>query len=300
VPVGLVIASVLGMAAFVLHQNAMVDVDLSALRGEFLGLAFLVTLGATAAAGSAWRFLLVSDNARVQLPEVLRIWWLATPSKYGIGAIGHYAGRLYLAEKAGIPRSIVVRSFAQEAVLIVGSGVAVVFGLAPTEIERVSSVDPQLVAFGPFLSVGIIATLPAALAVIGSTSRRSWRDWPGVCGSLYPSVAAAGLVVLNWCLLGGTAFVLLNSFRPTNPALYPACIASVTLGILSGMIGVTPVGLGVRELVLTLALSQFAPVAEATAVVILHRLCTFVVDLSCAGGALVLWRQSPAFRDDRQ
>jgi uncharacterized membrane protein YbhN (UPF0104 family) len=295
-PIGLAIASIVGLVEFVLRQNTRLVVPLSTLRGEFLALALLITIAASAAAGVVWGFLLVSRGARVRIPVALQIWWLATPSKYGIGVIGHYAGRIYLADKAGIPRSIALGSFAQEAILIIGSGIALIAALASAEPAYASRIDPRIVTVGPVLAIVLVVVLLAVLAVIGSNSRLYSPDWQKVRASLPVLLIAFGLMGLNWCLLGGTAYVLLNAFRLTDLALFPACVVSVTLGILIGMIGVTPMGLGVRELVLTLTLSQFAPVAEATAVVILHRLCTFIVELLCAGVAFIFWTRQSAFR----
>ncbi len=71
----------------------------------------------------------------------------------------------------------------------------------------------------------------------------------------------------------------------------PLLIGAEALGVLAGLIGITPAGIGVREAVIAGALRDRFGFADAFALAIIARAWDFVVELVWIGIALVLRRQ---------
>ena len=72
----------------------------------------------------------------------------------------------------------------------------------------------------------------------------------------------------------------------------PLLIGAEALGVLAGLIGITPAGLGVREAVIAGALRDRYGFADAFALAVIARAFDFVIELIWIGIALVLRRQS--------
>ena len=74
----------------------------------------------------------------------------------------------------------------------------------------------------------------------------------------------------------------------------PLLIGAEALGVLAGLVGITPAGIGVREAVIAGALRDRFGFADAFALAVIARAWDFVVELIWIGIAFVLRRNARA------
>jgi uncharacterized membrane protein YbhN (UPF0104 family) len=266
-------------------QFAGIQASISTLRYEFVIAGFLTLATSAIGGGIYWQCLLRSCGSSLGTFAAVRIWCLSTTSKYGLGIVWQYAGRMYLAERAGVGRRVVMASVALELGLITLSGVVLAGTLGSPEFDQVS---PRRLL--PSLTLWLAAALVVALLLVGRPLLRrllgeSWAT--NRAGFLWLAVAT-GIVVVNWLLLGVAACFLALAVAPLPVTAYVPVVVSVTLAVLAGLIAVTPLGVGVRDVTLILLLGQILPLPEATLVSLLHRLLGVVAEFACAGAALVV------------
>ena len=99
--------------------------------------------------------------------------------------------------------------------------------------------------------------------------------------------------ILLWCCQGFAFFLFVRSLAPvpwTDAGVLTACYAFAWIvGFLSFL---TPGGLGVREGLLSLLLSSYMPISQATLVALLCRVWILSAELVLAGAAFYLRKKS--------
>ncbi|MGH2458628.1 MAG: hypothetical protein ACRDIY_07150 [Chloroflexota bacterium] len=285
-PLVVLIASLGIMGRLIVREYASITIDLHALNPVLILVGLLAIVVSNLGGGFFWKKVLASCGAELDLKESVRIWCLASPAKYAFSFVSLYAGRVYLAERAGVPRRALLVSIPVELILIVLSGVIVLLLLAPFggSIPVLGgSVLPRFVA--PLLAVIVAGLLPS---LVRWAIKLVPRGWVGDRATVtYPRMRAGLLVaIVNWLFLGAASYFLVDAMMPIRLTLLPFCICAVVLALLSGLVGITPLGMGVREVVLVLILAQVIPIPIATTVAILHRLLTVLAELLCGGIAL--------------
>jgi glycosyltransferase 2 family protein len=285
VPTLFLVVSLAAMGRTILTQFAGIHASISTLRYEFVIAGFFTLALSAIGGGIYWRCLLRSCGSSLGTFAAVRIWCLSTISKYGLGIVWQYAGRLYLAERAGVGRRVVVASVALELGLIAFSGVVLAATLGSL---RSGQVTPGVL--GPSLTLWLVAALGVAFLLVGRPLLRQLLGEPSAingAGLLWFAIAT-GIVVVNWLLLGAAAYFLALAVAPLPLSAYLPIVVSVTLAVLAGLIAVTPLGVGVRDVTLILLLGQIVPLPEATIISLLHRLLGVVAEFVCAGAVLVV------------
>jgi hypothetical protein len=123
---------------------------------------------------------------------------------------------------------------------------------------------------------------------------RWWRglhpdSTPGRAGPALRALAAANA---SWLLLALANWSIARAIEPVGLDLAPALLASAALGWAAGLAAVAvPAGLGVREAVQALALTDVLPPSTAAAFALLVRLALILGDLLAAALA---WALRPA------
>lgn len=287
-PLIVLVVSLGFMARIVAAELPSIQSELRDVRVDLAAAAFVAILVATLGGGVFWRVVLSACGAELSLGSALRAWCLSAPTKYGLGAPTQYAGRVYLAVQAGVPRSTVLVSLAVELVLIVISGLIVLLILAPAGARLlVADALPWMLVLGPPLGIAIAVALPvlvrrlARLLFGGADARVSERAGPQLRLALL-------VVLLNWALLGVSLFLLALAISPVELSLLPAFVFAATAAILAGMLAFTPLGLGVRDALLIVLLAQLVPLSAATSAALIHRFLSVAAELVCAGGVLAL------------
>jgi uncharacterized membrane protein YbhN (UPF0104 family) len=286
---------VLGFAVWaVIGRRTELAAALRELSPASVGLAFVPALLAAGVSLLMWRTMLAEFGFRLPLGSAARIFYVSQLGKYVPGSAWSILMQVDLGRRYGIAR----RTNVAVGVLVVV--VAVTTGLA---------LGVVLLPFGPGLDRywWVLLVLPALLAGLhpralagglGWLLRRLGREplertpsWSGL-GRL------AALQLGVWTALGLQVWILLVDLgAPPGRALLVA-IGGYALAHSLGLLAIgLPAGAGVREAVLTLALSTVVPAASALLVALVARAVLTVMDLVLAGLSTMDIR---ALRDPRQ
>jgi hypothetical protein len=240
------------------HARELASYEFS-LDAASLALASVLILFVNFLTPLTWGLILSSClQTRLSWRESLRVWYLSQVSKYLPGSVWNYVSRVFLCGQKGIsaPRSIL--SMILEIVLILLAQ-AVVFLLSlPFWLEGHESV------------LWVLLILPLALIILQPRIFNGLLGWvahksglrdpplvdlrPGNVGSLLAIYTFGALVV------GVAFFFFVNSLVALPLQRLPALAGIVNLSFIAGFLApFAPYGLGVREGLLTLLLSQYVP-----------------------------------------
>ncbi|HTN78783.1 MAG TPA: hypothetical protein VMK16_03835, partial [Acidimicrobiales bacterium] len=209
-------------------------------------------------------------------------------ARYLPTGIAGFAARVVMAAKEGVPRSLTSATLAIEIGLLAAWAGLIAGVFTPSSVLA----TPWRVLLGVGSAVAI-AALPALLAVGGRVFPRVPALAPHLLdrrqmheATLVYGVNAA-LKSLRWVMIAAGVLTIHGSD-------IPLLIGAEALGVLAGLIGITPAGIGVREAVIAGALRDRFGFADAFALAIIARAWDFVVELVWIGVALVLRRRMRA------
>jgi len=208
----------------------------------------------------------------------LWVWYLSQVSRYLPGNVWNYVSRVYLGSERGIPASNSVLSMVLE-IMMVLLGQAIVFLLSlPFWLEgRQESLWVLLI-----LPIGLIILNPRVFnGLLGVLARRSGmgepplvRLSPGLVAGLLALFTLVGLVV------GSAFYFFAKALQPISLSNLPAVAGLVNLSLIVGFLTpFAPYGLGVREGLLTVLLSQFVPTPVAALIALASRLWMTLAEL---------------------
>ncbi len=188
---------------------------------------------------------------------------LSEAKRYIPGSIFAFISRVGIHNE--IQKKEVVKGIGIEAVLLAGSALAVSI---PALIFLTSKFTPFGELIPPLLIVFIIS-ISAIIALNVNVRNIFFKYFDSFC-----------LYTLAWSFYSIGSFLVAYSmlqFDPTNSLVIASFFA---LSWLCGyLLFITPMGLGIRELVITFALSQFIGVAEASAIAIMTRVVMVVGEI---------------------
>lgn len=233
-----------------------------------------------------WQTIL-KDLGATSMPHfslLANVYGKAWMARYIPGTVTWIAGKVYMASKLGISKSrLTVSSLLEGGVQVVASLVVSLALLA---------LDPRLDVFSGWIKLAMLCLALALLIVLyppilTSSIRRAYRlfrnkePYAELRSNTKATVRSFGLYSIG-ALIAGTSYYLLTS------ALYP----SITLNefwyivgsfTLAGAVGMAtpfvPSGLGVRDGVQLVLLSQILPKEIALAITVASRLWSAVVDV---------------------
>lgn len=239
--------------------------------------------------GLIWgRMLRVLDReARVSSIEAIAVQCLSWLLKYVPGQVGSVINKVVWAGRKGISRTLVVITFVYENVFLQLASIVPAVGIL------LISLGPEI--FGAnvtLLVVPLLVLVPLVLIVckpffhriVSIPARRALKQ--DVPREYFLSSLQSLRFFVEFLfprILNGAGFVMIaatvSAVAPDQWAPFAAAY------ILAGAIGIlaffVPSGLGVREAIIVLILSQYIPVAEAIVISLLARL------LSTIGDALI-------------
>ncbi|WP_194409113.1 lysylphosphatidylglycerol synthase domain-containing protein [Microbacterium cremeum] len=236
--------------------------------------------------GLVWARMLrtLEPSARVGSAEAIAVQCLSWLLKYVPGQVGSVVNKVIWAGKRKLSRTLVIITFVYENVFLQ------LASIVPTVVILVLSLGPEL--FGQNAAVLIVPLLllvPIALVmyapffrgVVNRTAKRVLKqDVPreyflGSIPTLRFFIEFMGPRIFN-----GVGFVLIAmTVSPIGPGEWlPFAAAYVLAGAIGILAFFVPSGLGVREAVIVLILSQYIPVAEAIVISLLARLLSTVGD----------------------
>ncbi|MBA8816654.1 hypothetical protein FHX48_001727 [Microbacterium halimionae] len=229
----------------------------------------------------------LEPTARVSAAEAIAVQCASWLLKYIPGQIGSVLNKVVWAGKKGVSRSLIVISFVYENVYlqlasIVPSALILLVSLGP----RIFGDNATLLLLPLLVLVPLVLILhkPTFRKIVGLAARRILKkDVPEGYFLSSPQTLRFFAEFLLPRILNGVGFVLIAvTVSRISPAEWvPFAAAYVLAGAIGILAFFVPSGLGVREAIIVLVLTQYVPVEEAVIISLLARL------LSTVGDALV-------------
>lgn len=253
--------------------------------------------------GLLWgRMLRVLDKGaagRVTHVEAIAVQCASWLLKYIPGQVGSVVNKVVWAGKKGVSRSLVVITFVYENLFlqlasIVPSVIVLLLSLGPEIFGENATL--LLLPLAILLPLATVAYKPIFHRIVNVPARRVLKqEVPETHFLSTPQSLRFTLEFLGPRILNGAGFVLLATTVSTvEPALWlPFAAAYVLAGAIGILAFFVPSGLGVREAVIVLILSQYIPVAEAIVLSLLARLLSTAADAVVAVIYVTLRRTIP-------
>lgn len=267
-----------------LSELDRLDLKVSAWRiaGSFALLGVLFS-----AYGRIWQYILGKLGYGITFARSMRIWFLSQAGRYIPGKVWFALGRIYLCERAGIPRAVATVATGLELVLVLGSAI-VVFGLASV---LSSGLARQEYMWGLWLvPVIVVGVHPRVIRAILAKLKREPRDFSL---AYRDTLKILGLYMVCWCIYG-LGFYLIGTSLELGGAS-PA-FESAGLGVLPEMVGinalswaggllsvVTPAGLGVREGISGILLAEVVEKPYPSLIPLVARVWVTIAELGTLG-----------------
>jgi uncharacterized membrane protein YbhN (UPF0104 family) len=235
-----------------------------------------------------WSWLLRRMGGGLPYRQALRVWQSSMLARYVPGNVWHILSRMALAERLGTPPARVLASSTLEQALNVIGALALAgltfpfWGLPATDQFWLLALVPLgLLALHPRLAGG-------ALAWAARRFNRPQLAWRYRYREIL--LATAGyMLAMAW--VGLALYATLSGLAHVTPAQLPLYIGTGALAWAVGYLSfLTPSGLGVREGMLVLILSQVMPVPAAVVGSLLYRLVVTLAELAMAGVTAVAGR----------
>jgi uncharacterized membrane protein YbhN (UPF0104 family) len=281
---GVILFFIIRSLASDLRDLGDLELRISALRitGAFvlLGVVF-------AAYGRIWQYVLARLGYGIPFARSMRIWFLSQAGRYIPGKVWFALGRIYLCERAGVPRAVATVATGLELVLVLGSAI-VVFGLASVFSPGLAR---QEYMWGLWLVPVIIAGVhPRVIRAILAKLKRE----PGDFNLAYrDTLKILGLYIVCWCIYGLGFYLIGTSLElgGTSPALedaglraFPEMVGINALSWAGGLLSVvTPAGLGVREGISGILLGEVVEKPYPSLIPLVARLWVTIGELGTLG-----------------
>ena len=227
-------------------------------------------------------------GVRLSLWRSFSIYSLSQLGKYIPGSIWHFVGRVVLYSANGLPAKQGTKLLLLENYWLLGSAVTVGLIGCAGRLFDLAELRPWITPTIEIAAAISIAVLWAVALLIGTRLFERWT----VRVSL-PCIRIYVLGLVAWALFGLSFWALLApEYRQF--ATLPLATGAFALGWAGGYVVVfAPAGLGVREAIIAVLMSNLLPVPEAVAVAALSRLVWTVTELALGGPAA--WRAGPEF-----
>ena len=278
--------ALLAMLAVAARDNVdkLRDVDLQPQPGWAIA-AVPFTLAGGLALPLAWRHVLFAYGVGLDRATAVRVWCVSQASRFVPTGVALVASRLVLSARVGVPRSLAGASLAVEL------GLMLLWGAFYTAWLPSYWLAGPLRALLATAAVAALVALPWLLRVVG----RFLPRFPAIAPDalrvrhLYEAIALYGANDLVRCL----GFVLVTASLHTIDASDVFRVtAAINLGVVVGMVGITPAGLGVREGVVAALLAPRFGLGTAATMAIAYRAWDFLFELVWLGIAVAWERRS--------
>jgi uncharacterized membrane protein YbhN (UPF0104 family) len=283
----------LAVVAFAITRRQVIVQDLARFSPPELaavaGLLVLGKLGMNAAMLLATRHCAIALSRR----DGFYMYNLAQLAKYVPGSIWQFVSRIAMLRARQAPAAAIRDSILAENGWVLGSALligVVLLGLAQPAffqrlLEAMGRVPPALAA--PLAAVLLLAPAVALTVARPRLRSRASRLRPWLV-RLRPPWPAWSILLLGWFALGASFWLCLRPFLGAGPA-WPAVIGVYCLAWVAGyLVPFAPAGLGVREVVLALALDPYIAADTSLVVVAVHRVLYLLVEVLLALVALAL------------
>nr|WP_246421878.1 lysylphosphatidylglycerol synthase domain-containing protein [Nocardiopsis mwathae] len=295
------VLAVLGCAGYALY--ARWDEAESALRTLSPGFVAASVAAALAGLGAqmmAWRAILADLGSPLPVGAAARVMFVGQLGKYLPGSVWAFVAQVELARDRDVARQRGYTATVLAVVVTLTVNLAVAAATLPFAAQDAAVRWWWVLACAPVLLAALHPrVVTRAIHTALRLTRRS-RDVPDgeperVSGR--GMAAAVGWSVLAWVPLALHIWVLVLGAGGHGPTALPAAAGAYALAWTLGVLFViAPAGIGVRELVMVVALSPVLSPGSALVVAALSRLVMTVADIVWAGAALAFTRSAAPAR----
>ena len=223
---------------------------------------------------------------RLRAPRVMLVTFTSYVLNLNLGSlVGGVALRYRLYSRLGLPLGVITRVITISMLtnwmgyLVLGGFVFSFFtpGLPPT--WKISSGGLQILGFA------LLGTGTAYLALCAFSPRRSFmlRGHELTLPSGRLAFLQVSMGALNWMIMGGVVFVLLQ-----QTIAFAAVLSVLLVAAVAGVITHVPAGLGVLEAVFVALLSHQLPQHELLAGLVAYRVIYYLAPLAVAAATLLV------------
>jgi glycosyltransferase 2 family protein len=265
-----ILAVTLLCVAIARQWDAVVDA-LHQMGARSLGLSLVAALLGLLFTGFAWRAVLADLGSPVPVRAGLRVFFLAQIGKYLPGSIWSFVAQMELGRSLGVPR----RRSGLAVLLFVGlhcaTGLLVAAATLPVADPETARRYWWLMALAPAM---LVLVHPRVLRpVLNRLLRLLHREPLERTLSLRGTATACGYLFATWLWYGLSVYALAAPLGIEGTRGVMIATGGYGLAWSAGVLtlGLLPVGIGVREAVLTAALLPVLPLGAATAVAAASR-----------------------------
>ena len=231
-----------------------------------------------------WQKILEFKGHKMQLMKTAYLWEFSEFKRYVPGNVWSFLSRVSLFENAGVEKKIIGIALLDEIQLIIISCSIISIFCLPLLLSSVEST--QLLRQMQIIILGSTAAIIAYSVVVAFLfQKRGLRNFranlflPGY--SLKQKIILTLLSTVAFLFFGFATLVACLSVFSFEPKLYFELAAFFTFALLAGYLSfITPMGLGVREGIITLGLSRLTSVANSGFLSIFSRIILIISELT--------------------
>ena len=270
------------LIGLVLHQRQVLPQMLRGVETGRLALSILIAVTGLFIASAMWYMLLKASHASISFRSLTSAYLVSNLTKYVPGFIWPYAAMVAILATHGLRPETVVPSLALWQGMMVITGLVFGAGAVPVLIQ--ASQPSQLWTIFVLMLVVLILVLsmPAIARRVSGSRWSALSRFGATLGAIDKKdlLATAGVGLGMWAFYGLAFFEFCSSFEPLSLSLVPWFCSVFALSFVIGFLTpFAPAGLGVREGVLTLLLSQMLSLETAAFLAVSSRLWLVLVEL---------------------
>ncbi len=234
--------------------------------------------------GFLWQKMLEFTGHKLPLMKTAYLWELSEFKRYVPGNVWSLLSRVSLFENAGVGKKLVGLALLDEIqLIIIACGLISLFCL-PLILSSGESAkllrEMQIIILGSAAAIAVYSVVVAYL--FKKRGIGNFKDnlfLPGY--SLKQKISLTVISIVDFYIFGAATLVACLSVFSFEPRLYFELSAFFTFALLAGYLSfITPMGLGVREGIITLGLSRLVSIADAGFLSIFSRIILIISELT--------------------
>lgn len=236
-----------------------------------------------------WRIILKRMNVSLSLRKSIKVSFLSMMGRYLPGKVWMVVGKVYLSGREGVPRAEAFASAVIEIVLEIAASIFFFFFFLLSVLERPLLSTAMIYLLGMILVAGMVLLHPRLFYRVINFLLKRLKGETIEKGIAYRDILLLFVLYTGIVLIQGTAFYLfVSALCPVPLASLLELTASLSVaGALGTLSFFAPSGLGVREGVLALLLSNSVVAPIAVLISLLARIWVTAGEIVCA---LAAWR----------
>lgn len=290
----LALLSIAFVIKFIYDQSSGVNISLSEINYLYLGIGVLCFFIYYLMRSYLWINLIETDGKRISFRENTYRFSISELKRFTPGNIWSFLSRATLFTELGFNKRVVgISMIADIQLVVIGCGLVSLLAI-PWILNSPSDLQTQLTRLLPF-SLILVAIYFVAIGVI--YKKRFGKEESPVGNFFIPGFKLSHklkfslLSAITYFIYGVGNFFILISLVNIGFGDFFAISAFFTFALLVGYLTfITPMGLGVREIVVTLGLSSVLSSADAGTVSIFSRIVLIASELTFLG-IIFLWEK---------